>query len=278
VGLLCNVLATDAQEVELDCRFRFDEAILYLKGNEFVARDSLRAVDYLKPCVEAGDSNSQLLMGRLYLNGNNPDNYKKGFRLVKEAAKQGNEKSDNFEIKKGSWLLGGSIGHVNENSYDEYNDNERERTLDFSLEMGYAFDKNNIFGMELHYNNSDYIDSDYGDSKYKSFGMVVFVRRYFSLHPKLAINLQGEMGFHNGDIKGVDVREHLDTFVMGIRSGLTFLLTEKIALKTTFGFLGHRSTDFTHVSDFYEEERYTETKFTAILNFSQMDAGIVFML
>lgn len=93
VWLLCNVLATDAQEMELDCRFRFDEAIIYLKGNEFVARDSLRAVDYLKPCVEAGDSNSQLLMGRLYLNGNNPDNYKKGFRLVKEAAKQGNEKA-----------------------------------------------------------------------------------------------------------------------------------------------------------------------------------------
>lgn len=93
VGLFCNVLATDAQEVELDCRFRFDEAILYLKGNEFVTRDSLRAVDYLKPCVEAGDSNSQLLMGRLYLNGNNSDNYKKGFRLVKDAAKQGNEKA-----------------------------------------------------------------------------------------------------------------------------------------------------------------------------------------
>lgn len=190
----------------------------------------------------------------------------------------GQEKSGNFEIKKGSWLLGGSIGHVNENSIDEYNDNERERRLDFSPEIGYAFDKNNIFGLELHYDNLDYVDSDYGDSEYKSFGIVAFVRRYFPLHPKLAINLQGEMGFHNGDMKGEGMRQDLDTFVIGIRSGLTFLLTEKVALKTTFGFLGHQSIDSSYTSDFYGEGTYEKTKFTANLNFSKMDIGVVFIL
>lgn len=93
MGLVFGVIQTSAQETELDCHVRFDEAIIYLKGNAFVARDSLRAVSYLQPCLEAGYADAQLLMGRLYLNGNNPENYKKGFRLVREAAKQGHEKA-----------------------------------------------------------------------------------------------------------------------------------------------------------------------------------------
>ena len=67
--------------------------MFYLKGSEFVPRDSLKAIAYLEPCVEAAYSDAQLLMGRLYLNSTNPDNYKKGFSLLKKAAKQDNEKA-----------------------------------------------------------------------------------------------------------------------------------------------------------------------------------------
>ena len=93
VCLLFGSISVKGQETSPDCEFYFNEAVFYLKGSEFVPRDSLKAIAYLEPCVEAAYSDAQLLMGRLYLNSTNPDNYKKGFSLLKKAAKQDNEKA-----------------------------------------------------------------------------------------------------------------------------------------------------------------------------------------
>ena len=72
----------------LDCKYNISEAIYFLKGNEYVKSDSLKALKYLKPCVKAKDPVAQLLMARLYLNGNDKKRFKKGFKLTKKAAKQ----------------------------------------------------------------------------------------------------------------------------------------------------------------------------------------------
>jgi len=72
----------------LDCKYNISEALYFLKGNEYVKSDSLKALKYLKPCVKAKDPVAQLLMARLYLNGNDKKRFKKGFKLTKKAAKQ----------------------------------------------------------------------------------------------------------------------------------------------------------------------------------------------
>lgn len=72
----------------LDCKNNISEAIYFLKGNEHVKSDSLKAIKYLKPCVKAKNPIAQLLMARLYLNGNDKKRFKKGFKLTKKAAKQ----------------------------------------------------------------------------------------------------------------------------------------------------------------------------------------------
>lgn len=84
--LLSNTIY--AQSKEPDCNFNVYEAISYLEGTEEIAKDSLRAVEYLKPCAKKGNPYAQLLMGRLYLHSNNKEDYKKGFQLTKKAAKQ----------------------------------------------------------------------------------------------------------------------------------------------------------------------------------------------
>lgn len=78
----------NAQDQEPDCNFNVREAISYLEGTEEIAKDSLKAVAYLKPCVEKGNPYAELLMGRLYLHGHDEALYKKGFLLTKKAAKQ----------------------------------------------------------------------------------------------------------------------------------------------------------------------------------------------
>ena len=88
--LLLSYFITTAVHAQdsLDCQYNLREALYFLKGNEFIKPDSIKAINYLKPCVKAENPIAQLLMARLYLNSNDKDNIKKGFKLTKKAAKQ----------------------------------------------------------------------------------------------------------------------------------------------------------------------------------------------
>lgn len=79
-----------AQE-PLDCDVNIRHALRYLQyleSSENVKADSIKAVEYLKPCVDAKNALAQLFMARLYLNSNDDKKFKKGFRLTKKAARQ----------------------------------------------------------------------------------------------------------------------------------------------------------------------------------------------
>jgi hypothetical protein len=76
---------------ELNCETNFKNALFYLKGTDFIEKDSLKAIEFLKPCVEKGDANAQLLMGRLHVAKQDEENYEKAFEFFKESAKQGND-------------------------------------------------------------------------------------------------------------------------------------------------------------------------------------------
>jgi len=91
--LLLSYFITTAMSAQdsLDCNVNINRAVRYLrylKSSTQVKADSLKAVKYLEPCVNAKNATAQLLMGRLYLNSNNDKKFKKGFRLTKKAAKQ----------------------------------------------------------------------------------------------------------------------------------------------------------------------------------------------
>ena len=79
-----------AQEKETNCEFNFKEALFYLKGDENFAKDSLKSVRLLKPCVEKGFDKAQILMGRLYQAQKTEEGHKKAFELLKKAAQQNN--------------------------------------------------------------------------------------------------------------------------------------------------------------------------------------------
>ncbi|MEC3907480.1 T9SS type A sorting domain-containing protein [Tamlana sp. 2201CG12-4] len=81
-------MTISAQKKVIDCGVHIREAITYLEGTPEVVRDSLKAINYLKPCVAQANPNAQLLMARLYLHSGKPKHYKKGFQLTKKAAKQ----------------------------------------------------------------------------------------------------------------------------------------------------------------------------------------------
>lgn len=88
IGCFFTTLILNAQEQILDCKYNIQEALFYLKGSTKIEKDSLKAIEYLKPCLEVKNSNTQLIMGHLYLNSSLEENIKKGFQLIKKASKQ----------------------------------------------------------------------------------------------------------------------------------------------------------------------------------------------
>ncbi len=88
IGYLLINVSVNAQEKVVDCTYNMREAVFYLTEGEL--KDSLKAIEYLKPCVEDNFPDAQLLMGRLLLNSDKESDLKKGFHLIKKAAKQKN--------------------------------------------------------------------------------------------------------------------------------------------------------------------------------------------
>lgn len=87
--LCCFFISISAiSQNTIDCDFNFRQAVTHLKGSTYVEKDSLKAIEFLKPCVALENPKAQLLMARLYLNSNEDSNFKKGFKLTKKAAKQ----------------------------------------------------------------------------------------------------------------------------------------------------------------------------------------------
>lgn len=77
-----------AQTKATDCNFNIDEAINKITKENYSKKDSLLAIELIKPCLINQNPYAQLLMGRLYLNNSLEEDNVKGFKLVKKAAKQ----------------------------------------------------------------------------------------------------------------------------------------------------------------------------------------------
>ncbi len=68
LGCFFTTLVLNAQEQTLNCNENLQKTIAHLKGTATMKKDSLKAIEYLKPCLEAKNANAQLIMGHLYLN------------------------------------------------------------------------------------------------------------------------------------------------------------------------------------------------------------------
>tara|TARA_R110001606_G_scaffold84439_1_gene192096 strand:+ start:372 stop:1793 length:1422 start_codon:yes stop_codon:yes gene_type:complete len=88
----CFVVSISAHTQEKsDCETNFNEALSYFRITNYSKKDSIKAIEILKPCLEKGDDKTQLLMGRLYNAKADEENYEKAFELFKKSAKQGND-------------------------------------------------------------------------------------------------------------------------------------------------------------------------------------------
>ena len=84
LGFFFMAFSINAQENTLDCNDNLQKAL----NATTVAKDSLKAIEYSQPCLDAKNPNAQLIMGHLHLNSSDEKDIEKGFQLIKKAAKQ----------------------------------------------------------------------------------------------------------------------------------------------------------------------------------------------
>ena len=199
----------------------------------------------------------------------------------------GQEEIEKFEIKKGSWILGGNVNYsYDKNTSGTSSSTEIKETKGTSFEIvpeiGYAVSKNLIIGLEMSYGGSKPDVPEFENPETTFFGISPFVTKYYPVNQKLAISLQTKMIFLKGEIDQKYSSRDYSSFSIGIQPGLIYSLGKRISFKTTLGFLGYVSTKS---KDTYEylfsspEIRETEnSKFNFNFGLSSLTFGVVFII
>lgn len=193
----------------------------------------------------------------------------------------GQEKEEKLIIQKGTWNFGGefSIHFANsENIQDAKIENDRIN-FGFSPNFGYTLENNLLIGLGLGYSylkdKNDYNDSDRYDATSKTYSVFPYIKKIIPIGNKFAFFLQGEFRYSkykNDFVENTSLIQHRsgDTFFAGIRPGITYFLTKKIALEANIGSLGYSTSKY---DDNYPEEGKTNS-FDFNLNSSNLNFGL----
>ncbi|TCP22375.1 hypothetical protein EV195_11224 [Tenacibaculum skagerrakense] len=78
------------QEEEIDCNANLSSALQLLQKEELSEEDIQKSIEFLTPCAKNGDTTSQILLGRVYMNSEDENKHKEAFELLEPIAKKGN--------------------------------------------------------------------------------------------------------------------------------------------------------------------------------------------
>ena len=184
---------------------------------------------------------------------------------------------DKFTIEKGTWNLTGSVafGFSDSDNRGKSTDlnflNENERTsIALRPMVGYAVGKNLITGIGLGYvnnnnegkNSRDGVLSNSSEVSSTTYEIFPYVRGYFGVGKKLALYLQGEFKYsftnnQSEDLLANEVTTDNDynRYFFGIRPGLTWFVSNRMALETSLGSIG-----YSKVKAEFDEGRTGESK------------------
>ena len=197
----------------------------------------------------------------------------------------GQEKEENLNIQKGTWNFGGefSINFANsENIQDVKIENDRFK-FEFSPKFGYTLENNLIIGLGLGYSylkdKVDYNDSDRYNATSNTYSVFPYIKKIIPITNKFAFILQGELRYSKYKNDFVEYTSLIqnrsgDTFFAGIRPGITYFLTKKIALEANLGSLGYSTSKY---DDNISEEGKANS-FDFNLNSSNLNFGLYLYL
>ncbi len=167
-----------------------------------------------------------------------------------------NSDEDKRTISKGTWNLGieANLSTYNAESQNDGSSLDADRfSVGFFPRMGYAFSENWMVGLRTGYNRTK-VENDLAqqpnfnqsESKTEVFTFAPYVRKYYGLGKNLLFYAQGEAGYVGSWSENITNQTNRSTtesdqFYVAFRPGITFFVSQKLALESSFGILQYSS-------------------------------------
>lgn len=186
--------------------------------------------------------------------------------------------SDKLTFKKGTSLINGGL-FFNSTKTETTTTLEQEDTrfgIGINSSYAYAISDDLFLGLGLGYSHnkreSDIPGSPVQESTSNTFRVFPYIRYYKGIGKRLAFFVQGEAQFSTGKTKsnGEDFIE-TDSFFVGVRPGLTFMISKCLALETTIGALGYSTNN---LENFQSNVESDASSFDFSLNTSNLIFGL----
>lgn len=154
------------------------------------------------------------------------------------------------QISKGSLLLGGGIG-FSSNSTESGINKSTQRSFYVNPAMGVAVKTNLIVGGDLSYSYFKNLQSSFDESKYRNYGVGIFIRKYFPVSGKFYLFGQARAGVNlidnmNKGIPDYSMSEKGWGLNFGVVPGISFAVSKKLHIESGFNnilFAGYQHTN-----------------------------------
>lgn len=204
------------------------------------------------------------------------------------------DNDEKFIIKKGTINLGGNlnIGTSSQDFSNEINQNVTKNTF-FRIQprVGYFVGNNIEIGIAFDYTQSNTNNLNQTqpvseqDNIRATFGFLPYIRGYKSINKNLLLFVQGEVGYNTSkselEFNSINASTFtLNTFEIGIRPGITYFISKRMALEASLGGLSYTNSkqDFEsrNEDNTFNESSSTEDSFNFSINPSDFLFGMSF--
>lgn len=187
--------------------------------------------------------------------------------------------TDKLSFAKGSQFVNLNVS-LQTSNVDSQGSTQTQETKNFGFSINpsysYAVSDNLFLGLGVGYTYNDREGKINGvvenESNTNSYSIFPFVRYYKGIGKKLALFVQGETrySYSKSELNQARPRKN-DSFFVGIRPGLVFMLNKNFGLETSIGALGYTR------SNIDDEAIGTESDFNSF-NFSLSSSNLFFGL
>jgi len=197
------------------------------------------------------------------------------------------------QFSQGSVSVGGAFNLWFQNPKTEYANQtvDGPKTTHFTLlpSVEYFLTENVSLGLGIGYDVTRSKSADLPNNvveqinKTGTFFFDPYARMYFKVGDKFSFFGQGEISLGFGGITdetkytnntSVSTKNSFSTVLVGIRPGISFLVSEKVALETSFGFLGYQGTSQENGAN----QKNKSSNYGLMLNSSTLNFGIRFFI
>ncbi|WP_046745667.1 outer membrane beta-barrel protein [Kordia zhangzhouensis] len=188
--------------------------------------------------------------------------------------------NDKLTFEKGSCLLSGGFFLDTtkiENSGAVTQEND-QFGIGFNTLYGYAVKDNLFIGLGVGYSHNKNESSSPGTNTQEltanTFRIFPYVRYYRGIGERLSFFVQGETQFSKGKSE-FNTNDDIKTkgWFIGVRPGLTYMFSDKLAIETTIGSLGYTTSNAKNSQNGAESDR---DSFGLSLNSSNLVFGLTY--